>query len=352
MLYTCDLVCWGVASPGVFRSFLAMLERRSGKRVVSYAHRGAGIRSDGAEVAMYADGSTESGTTASLAWRRIWYDHLCRESCYRCGYHSIRRPGDLTIGDWWGLKAFMPDLEDSWGVSCAIVSTRRGLSLLRGASGALELATTPVADVANPAQPMLLHPPERRGRDAFWPELYARGFEAACRSVGALGAARSARDFAKKMVSEIKGNPARDPDAVTVDRAWKDAPKVDFKELESRSEYPIAFAARNRDGDVRCRSSSGGMYHALASHVIEDLDGVVYGCAFDGDLRAVHVRCETTAEAERCMGSKYSQSDMGDSIKLVRRDLKDGRTVLFTGTPCQVAAVRAACANLEWEGSS
>lgn len=346
MLYTCDLICWGVASPGAFQSFLSMLERRSAKRVVTYVHRGSGMRPDGAEIAIYSDGAFESGIAATCSWRRIWYDRLCRESCYRCGHHSIERPGDITIGDWWGLRRFAPDLEDPWGVSCAVVSTPRGLSLLRGASDALDLAATPVADVANPAQPMLLHPPERKARDAFWSELYTRDFEAACRSVGALGFGRTAKDLVKKAVATLRGT-AKGPDASSVDNAWKGVPKVDFKELESRGEYPVAFAARNRDDAIRRRSSSGGMYHALASHVINDLGGVVYGCAFDGDLRAVHVRCETMIEAERCMGSKYSQSDMGDSIRLVRDDLSAGRTVLFTGTPCQVAAVRAACASLE-----
>lgn len=350
MLYTCDLICWGAASPSAFQSFLAMLEVRSGRPIVSYAHRGFGMRSGDDEVAIFADGSVESGTTATHAWRRIWYDRLCRESCYRCGYHSTKRPGDITIGDWWGLGRFMPSLEDSWGVSCAIVSTPRGLSLLDGASSSLELAATPVADVANPAQPMLAHPPERKGRDSFWSELYARDFEAACRSVGALGFERVAKDLAKKIVSKFKGDAAKDAGAAAANRGWKEAPKVDFEEVEKRGEYPVAFAARNCDEEVRRRSSSGGMYHALASHVICNLGGVVYGCAFDGNLKAVHVRCETVEEAERCMGSKYSQSDMGDSIRQVRGDLRAGRTVLFTGTPCQVAAARVACADIAGGG--
>lgn len=350
MLYTCDLICWGAASPGIFRSFVSMLERRRGEFIAAYAHRGSGMRSGGAEVAVYLDGTTESGTTATRAWRRIWYYRLCRESCYRCGHHSTQRPGDVTIGDWWGLKRFAPGLEDPWGVSCAIASTPHGLRLLRDVSSSLQLTATPVKEVANPAQPMLSHPPERRGRDAFWPELYERGFEAACRSVGALGFERAAKDIVKNAIAAFEGG-AKDPDASFVDSSWEEAPKVDFEELESRGEYPVAFAARNRSDEVRRASSSGGMYHALASHVIGDLGGVVYGCAFDDELRAVHVRCETMEEAERCMGSKYSQSDMGDSVRLVREDLEAGRTVLFTGTPCQVAAVRAACGDVAGGGS-
>lgn len=115
--------------------------------------------------------------------------------------------------------------------------------------------------------------------------------------------------------------------------------------IEAESKYPIVFAARNLDENIRRRSSSGGAFHALASYVITSLDGVVYGCAFDDHQRAVHIRCDTVHEIERCMGSKYSQSDMGDSIQRIRRDLDGGRYVLFTGTPCQVAAVRLTCEN-------
>lgn len=347
MLYTCDLICWGVASPGVFQTFLSMLECRSGKRIDFYAHRGSGMRSDDPEVVTYADGTMRSGATENLVWHRIWYDRLCRESCYCCGYHSVARSGDITIGDWWGLRRFMPELEDPWGVSCVITSTAHGLSLLKGTSNQLEITLSSVDDVANSAQPMLLHPPEQKGRDVFWSEFYAHGFESACCSADTLGFVRTMKDVVKKTISSIKGTFAKAPDETIVSRAWNRVPKVDFERLETRGEYPIAFVARNRDDDVRRASSSGGMYHALASHVINDLSGVVYGCAFDEELRAIHIRCETMTEAKRCMGSKYSQSDMKDSILQVRSDLKVGRTVLFTGTPCQVAAVRAACVDIE-----
>lgn len=346
MLYTCDLICYGVATPMIFQSFLAMLEKYGRKPLREYVHRGSGLQAHDAERAVYWDGTSISETAETRVWRHIWYHRLCRESCYRCGYHSTKRPGDLTIGDWWGLERFASGVVDSWGVSCAISSTPRGLSLLRDASDALELMVTPVADVANPAQPMLIHPPERKGRDAFWPELYAHGFEVACRSVGALGVERAVKDLVKKALSIFKGSSAGDVDVAAVDHAWSEVPVVDFNELKARGEYPVAFAARNRADSVRKASSSGGVYHALASHVVNNLGGVVYGCAFDDELRAVHVRCETMHEVERCMGSKYSQSDMGNSVRRVREDLEAGRTVLFTGTPCQVAAVRAVCADV------
>lgn len=341
-LYTCDLICWGTPSPTAFQEFLKMVEGHAGKKVVAYAHRGSGRRVEAGEAATLDDGTVIEGNQVIRAWSRVWYRRLCRESCYRCGHHSIVRPGDLTIGDWWGLDRFAPGLDDGWGVSCVITSTPRGLGLLRDASQSLELICTPVSDVANSSQPMLIHPPERRGRDAFWSVLYAGGFEAACRSVGAIGLALTVKNLLRKALS-FKSSSSREADEVTVNQAWERAPKIDYDKLEEIENYPIGFAARNRDDGTRRNSSSGGVFQAIADHVISDLGGVVYGCAFDEGLRAVHIRCETMSEVECCMGSKYSQSDMGDSIRMVRADLEEGRTVLFTGTPCQVAAVRSAC---------
>lgn len=107
--------------------------------------------------------------------------------------------------------------------------------------------------------------------------------------------------------------------------------------------WPRVFAAKSLSDNVRRASSSGGLYHELASVVISR-GGVVYACRSDENLHVSHVRCVTMDECERCRGSKYVQSDMGSAIKELRSDLRSGRQVLFTGTPCQVDAVRKNCA--------
>ena len=109
---------------------------------------------------------------------------------------------------------------------------------------------------------------------------------------------------------------------------------------------PIAYAVRHRAPSVLESSSSGGVFTALAEHALS-LGGVIYGAAFDADLRVGHVRVTERAGFERCRGSKYSQSDMGSILCLVRSDLSSGRFVLFTGTPCQVAGLRNYLGNVE-----
>ena len=346
-LYTCDIVCYGAASPGIFGAYTDALQARARAQVARYDNRGAGIPTHGESRITYATGAIEEATTASKAWMRLWPGYLVRESCFKCGHHSVRRPGDLTIGDFWGLERFKPELVDRWGVSLVLVNRGRGIDLLESAAKRITLAPATAEQAANEAQPMLSHPSARGKRDVFWAELYATDFSEACRRVGVDGFARRAKDCMrltqKKIIKFRNGNV--DSEGHGQPDAWSNLPSIDFDSIREAGEWPAVFAAVNRSDDVRRESSSGGVFHALASHVIEDLGGVVYGCAFDENLRAVHIRCEDLDQAKRCMGSKYSQSVMDNSIQNVADDLKRGRTVLFTGTPCQVAAVRAACGN-------
>lgn len=341
-LITCDLICYGVASPASFRHYLDMLGQHRGSAVERYAHRGSGIPDRGDETAWFEDGSSESGTTRTRAWTRLWYANLLRESCTVCGFHSLDRPGDLTIGDYWGIDRVIPGFADGWGTSCVIANDERGLALLWDAFDSLDLVETRVEDVANDEQPMLSHPPRVDVEQTFWRIEREQGFESACGAIGIMDWRRriwDAADAALGLAGSI-GRPHRGDREIRSRRqdspAAMPSPVLDC----GTADLPRAFAARNRSDEIRRQSSSGGVFHALASHVISR-GGIVYGCAFDAELRAVHMRCETMEDVLRCMGSKYTQSDMGDVLGMVGVDLAEGRTVLFTGTPCQVAAARA-----------
>ena len=99
-----------------------------------------------------------------------------------------------------------------------------------------------------------------------------------------------------------------------------------------------ALAVKHRDKHVHESSSSGGIFSALSDGIINN-DGVIYGAAFVSKNKIAHIRCESMLERDRTKGSKYAQSDMQGIYNSIKKDLKDGQTVLFSGTPCQVAAV-------------
>ncbi|MDD4716113.1 MAG: Coenzyme F420 hydrogenase/dehydrogenase, beta subunit C-terminal domain [Oscillospiraceae bacterium] len=101
---------------------------------------------------------------------------------------------------------------------------------------------------------------------------------------------------------------------------------------------PAVFAAWNKDRAVRRRSASGGVFPILAEDVLAR-GGAVYGAAFDGTFRLVHICVTSPGELSRLQGAKYVQSDLSGVYPKVRSQLKQGRTVLFSGTPCQVAGL-------------
>ncbi len=99
-------------------------------------------------------------------------------------------------------------------------------------------------------------------------------------------------------------------------------------------------AAWEKDFDARLESTSGGAFYIFGKKWIED-GGVVYGADFDDKLHVRHCKAVTIEELQRQRGSKYVQSDLSGILKAVRTDLKAGIKVLFSGTPCQVAGLRA-----------
>ena len=100
--------------------------------------------------------------------------------------------------------------------------------------------------------------------------------------------------------------------------------------------------AKSMDEGERLASSSGGLF-ALIAHDVLGAAGVVCGAVWEPGYKGVrHVLVETEGGLDAVMRSKYVQSRMGrDVYEGMRAALRGGRRVLFAGTACQVAGVRA-----------
>ncbi len=98
------------------------------------------------------------------------------------------------------------------------------------------------------------------------------------------------------------------------------------------------YAVYNKTEDVRKRSTSGGVFSLMAEYIISH-GGVVYAARFDENFHIIHSRLEDLSELDAFRGSKYAQSEMGDTFRQIRQDLKI-KKVLFVGTPCQVAGLK------------
>ena len=108
--------------------------------------------------------------------------------------------------------------------------------------------------------------------------------------------------------------------------------------LHEKSKIQDVLGAKNIDRKERMESSSGGVFIALAKKVIEN-GGVVFGAVFNECWEVVHTYAENLKDVKSMMGSKYMQSRMENSYREAEGFLKRGRTVLFTGCPCQITGL-------------
>ena len=107
-------------------------------------------------------------------------------------------------------------------------------------------------------------------------------------------------------------------------------------ETENAMEYPHVYVGYNLNPKVRKESSSGGIFSAVAEDVL-DMGGIIYGAAMREDCYGVdQIRITGSNELHLLRGSKYVQSNVGDTFKQAAEDLKKGLLVLYTGTPCQI----------------
>lgn len=100
------------------------------------------------------------------------------------------------------------------------------------------------------------------------------------------------------------------------------------------------YAVEHKQKEVLVKSQSGGAFTAISDYILNH-GGVVYGAALNAGLNVIHIRAESFEERDKMRGSKYVQSIMTqDILKRIENDIHDKKYVLFTGTPCQCAAVK------------
>ena len=99
-----------------------------------------------------------------------------------------------------------------------------------------------------------------------------------------------------------------------------------------KDEETKAYAALSKNDETRLESSSGGIFSELAK---------LYGAKYDDDFKVIHTGIEDIESLKELRGAKYSQSDLSTIFQTVKKQLNNGRQVLFSGTPCQIGGLKA-----------
>ena len=124
----------------------------------------------------------------------------------------------------------------------------------------------------------------------------------------------------------------------------KSCPVLNYK-TKSPTVIKAVYAAYTNDEKIRLESSSGGIFSEIAEYVLQS-GGVVFGCAMSEDCKkAWHIMIEKPKDLKYLRGSKYLQSEIRHTYRETKEALKQQRLVLYSGTPCQIAGLKAYLGN-------
>ena len=107
----------------------------------------------------------------------------------------------------------------------------------------------------------------------------------------------------------------------------------------NKSDNSVVYAAWSKDENIVKTSASAGIVTTLSLLTIEK-GGVVFGTRYE-NRRLIFDYAESKDKIREFQGSKYVHAYVGDAFEKVKQFLQDGRKVLFTGTPCQIAGLRS-----------
>ena len=105
-------------------------------------------------------------------------------------------------------------------------------------------------------------------------------------------------------------------------------------------EVSTGFSVVAKDINILTSSSSGGMFSIIARYVLSK-NGIVFGAAFQDDFSLKHIYIDNEKDLKKLSGSKYFQSDIGNSYTVVKELLKKNVLVYYSGTPCQIAGLKS-----------
>lgn len=130
-LYTLDLICHGVPSPLFFEKYIDYMGKKMGGKVIEYNFRSKDKRGWGTQYLAKTKTKTKTNILALSKYGKHFMDGDCyRMSCYQCPFACMERCGDLTIGDFWAVNKYMPEMFSSNGVSSISVNSEKGTELL------------------------------------------------------------------------------------------------------------------------------------------------------------------------------------------------------------------------------
>ena len=179
-----DIICHGVPSPLVWKKYLKYQEQINNGKVISVDFRNKkdfGWKEYIETITLKNDNGIFK--VNSEIFKYLFSQlKISRPSCYKCPYKDIKHPGDITIGDYWGIEKAAPGFNDNKGVSLVLINNNKGIKQLKRIEKTLEIRECSIEDSI---QPPLKSPFKKpKGRAKFWKELENKPFKKIVKKYG------------------------------------------------------------------------------------------------------------------------------------------------------------------------
>ena len=162
-----DIVCHGVPSPIIWQSYL---QYNGNVSAADFRNKKDHGWREHIETLQIGNEKKDSKVFTSLFYSGI----ILRPSCYECPLKNINHPGDITIGDYWGIEKAAPEFDDNKGTSLVLVNTEKGKKAFEEVSASILYKET---TIENAMQRAFIRPEYRPdSRDKFWKEYKTKGF--------------------------------------------------------------------------------------------------------------------------------------------------------------------------------
>lgn len=181
-LITVDLVCHCVPSPKIFSDYIRFVQDIKGKRINKIMMKDKTLGWGNQKIRItFEDESEWFDTPETNLWSNLFYSQLIsRPSCHSCRFANFNRPGDMTIGDFWGIEKSHPDFFDTRGISLLFVNTEIGHKVFNSIKSDLKYL---LSSKESCSQPNLFHPvaPSPQ-RELFWQDYRCASFPKICKA--------------------------------------------------------------------------------------------------------------------------------------------------------------------------
>lgn len=179
-LITIDVICHSVPSPKIYRDYIDNTEKKYNSKIkyINFRTKVDGWLAPYTEIIFEDKDIKYLRRSNENEWYRTFVSHIVtRPSCNNCLYTSIYRISDLTLGDFWGIDKFRPNINVHNGVGKVIINTDKGKEIFEKIIDKYETYSMSIEEAM---RPNLMHPPEKHPKkEAFYKFYEKNGYEKA-----------------------------------------------------------------------------------------------------------------------------------------------------------------------------